>query len=200
VPVARHHSSAIASAPRGQAPWMSVVVTRLRIDDRTKNYLTRRTAEGKTKKEIIRCLKRYVAREIYRVLIKTAQSRGTAIPTRKPADPPVDKASVSRAGEIMPTVGEGPFVNVNRPADGGPYACPCCGYLTLDGRGSHEICPVCFWNDDGQDDHDADEVRGAPNGALSLTQARRNFAQFGASSERRLAHVRAPRDEEHPSR
>jgi hypothetical protein len=27
--------------------------------------------------------------------------------------------------------------------------------------------PVCFWEDDGQDDHDADLVRGGPNGALS---------------------------------
>ena len=30
--------------------------------------MARRTAEGKSKKEIIRCLKRYIAREIYRIL------------------------------------------------------------------------------------------------------------------------------------
>ncbi|WP_246159299.1 CPCC family cysteine-rich protein [Catellatospora sichuanensis] len=93
---------------------------------------------------------------------------------------------------------EGKFVNVSRPLGGGPYACPCCGYLTLDERGGYELCPVCFWEDDGQDQHDADEVRGGPNGKLSLTAARRNFANLGASSEKRLANVRAPRDEEHP--
>ncbi|MEW9527386.1 hypothetical protein [Microbispora sp. NPDC049125] len=30
--------------------------------------------------------------------------------------------------------------------------------------------PVCFWEDDGQDDHDADEVHGGPDFELSLTQ------------------------------
>jgi transposase len=37
-------------------------------DERTRAYVARRTAEGKSKKEIIRCLKRYIAREIYRIL------------------------------------------------------------------------------------------------------------------------------------
>ena len=95
---------------------------------------------------------------------------------------------------------DGQFVNVIRPAGEGPYACPCCGYLTLDQRGWYEICPVCFWEDDGQDSHDADRVRGGPNRSLSLTQARENFAAYGASQERRLPLVRPPRDEEHPIR
>jgi len=34
----------------------------------TKDYVARRTAEGRTKKEILRCLKRYIAREIYHQL------------------------------------------------------------------------------------------------------------------------------------
>lgn len=55
-------------------------------------------------------------------------------------------------------------------------ACPCCGYPTLSGRGDYEICLICWWEDDGQDDVDADEVFGGPNGPYSLTQARRNFA------------------------
>ena len=37
-------------------------------EERTRAYVARRTAEGKSKKEIIRCLKRYIAREIYRIL------------------------------------------------------------------------------------------------------------------------------------
>jgi hypothetical protein len=36
---------------------------------RTRAYAERRTAEGKTKTEIIRCLKRYIAREIYHALV-----------------------------------------------------------------------------------------------------------------------------------
>jgi hypothetical protein len=38
-------------------------MTRLAHDPRTKAYAARRTTEGKTRKEIIRCLKRYIARE-----------------------------------------------------------------------------------------------------------------------------------------
>ncbi|MBG0564318.1 hypothetical protein I4J89_22985 [Actinoplanes sp. NEAU-A11] len=91
-------------------------------------------------------------------------------------------------------------MNVTRPSQGGPYACPCCGFVTLSQRGYYEICPVCFWEDDGQDDHDAEEIRGGPNRSLSLTQARRNFACYGASDERRLALVRAPLDGEQPLR
>ena len=45
-----------------------IVLVRMRWDSRTKHYVERRTKEGKTKKEIIRCLKRYVAREIYAAL------------------------------------------------------------------------------------------------------------------------------------
>lgn len=43
----------------------TIVFNRLRWHTPTRAYATRRTAEGKTKKEIIRCLKRYAVREIY---------------------------------------------------------------------------------------------------------------------------------------
>ena len=45
-----------------------VVVCRMRTDPRTRAYVERRTHEGLSKREVMRCLKRYVAREIYRVL------------------------------------------------------------------------------------------------------------------------------------
>ena len=45
-----------------------IVVCRLRYCERTRAYMQRRLAEGLTKPEIIRCLKRYAAREIYRTL------------------------------------------------------------------------------------------------------------------------------------
>jgi transposase len=42
---------------------------RMGSDRRTQHYVARRTAEGKSKWEIMRCLKRYIAREVYRVLV-----------------------------------------------------------------------------------------------------------------------------------
>jgi transposase len=53
-----------------------IVLVRMRHDPATRAYVARRTAEGKTHKEIMRCLKRYVAREVF-----------TAI-TNPPADLP----------------------------------------------------------------------------------------------------------------
>ncbi|WP_104119087.1 IS110 family transposase [Arthrobacter sp. B1805] len=43
-----------------------IVLVRMGSDARTKDYVDKRTAEGKSKREIMRCLKRYVAREVYR--------------------------------------------------------------------------------------------------------------------------------------
>lgn len=42
---------------------------RMGRDERTRAYVAKRTAEGKSKREIIRCLKRYIARELYRILV-----------------------------------------------------------------------------------------------------------------------------------
>jgi len=78
------------------------------------------------------------------------------------------------------------------------HPCPCCTYLTLDEVGAWGVCPVCFWEDDGQGDADADEIRGGQNGALSLTQARRNFRNLGACDTRFLTNVRSPQPDEIP--
>lgn len=53
---------------QANAALYRIVINRLSWDERTKHYMARRTAEGKTTKEIIRCLKRYVVREIHREL------------------------------------------------------------------------------------------------------------------------------------
>ena len=90
--------------------------------------------------------------------------------------------------------------SVRRPTDSGPYNCPCCGCRTLEERGMFEICPVCFWEDDGQDDHDAHLVRGGPNGELSLSIARENYLRLGACQQSMIEHVRPPGPDElsHP--
>jgi len=46
----------------------TAVIVRLRYDRRTRDYVARRTTEGKIKPEIIRCLKRYLAREVFQAL------------------------------------------------------------------------------------------------------------------------------------
>jgi len=46
-----------------------VVLVRMRSCQRTKDYVAKRTSEGKSKRDIMRCLKRYAAREIYRQII-----------------------------------------------------------------------------------------------------------------------------------
>jgi hypothetical protein len=58
------------------------------------------------------------------------------------------------------------------------YTCPCCGFPTFFERGGFEICELCDWEDDGQDDPQADEVWGGPNGKYSLSEARTNFKRF----------------------
>jgi hypothetical protein len=79
-----------------------------------------------------------------------------------------------------------------------PLRCPCCGCRTLSERIAFEICEVCFWEDDGQDDGDIDECHGGPNWSLSLREARANYLSFGACEESMLPNVRPPRAEELP--
>jgi hypothetical protein len=55
------------------------------------------------------------------------------------------------------------------------YPCPCCQYPMLSERGGYEICHLCGWEDDGQDEPEADRVFGGPNYELSLTVAKVNF-------------------------
>ncbi len=47
-----------------------IALTRLGTHEETKLYMKRRTAEGKTKKEVFRCLKRYIAREVHKTLAR----------------------------------------------------------------------------------------------------------------------------------
>ena len=56
---------------QANAALYRIVLCRLRWDPRTRAFAEKRTAEGKTKKEIIRILKRYIAREVYTALLAT---------------------------------------------------------------------------------------------------------------------------------
>ena len=47
----------------------TIVLARMRWDSRTRAYIERRISEGKTRREAVRCLKRYVAREVYQTIV-----------------------------------------------------------------------------------------------------------------------------------
>ncbi|MGW1814984.1 IS110 family transposase [Streptomyces sp. NPDC002125] len=57
-----------------------IVLTRLRWDERTQTYYEKRLSEGKTRRETIRCLKRYVAREVYRLILDESRHPSPATP------------------------------------------------------------------------------------------------------------------------
>lgn len=58
---------AINAAQANRALHLAVI-SRIRPDPRTQTYVAKKTAEGHSKMEIIRCLKRYLAREVYFIL------------------------------------------------------------------------------------------------------------------------------------
>ena len=75
-------------------------------------------------------------------------------------------------------------------------ACPCCRCLTLEVRGNYDICPVCFWEDEGDC---ALDVSSPPNHGLTLAEGRENYARIGACEPDLLRYVRPPKHEELPA-
>jgi transposase len=89
--VVRHRLNRGGNREANRALYM-ICLARMRRDPRTQEYVARRTAEGKSKREIIRCLKRYLAREVYRVLVTCGARSSPTGPQAK-----VHVASRSRA-------------------------------------------------------------------------------------------------------
>jgi hypothetical protein len=65
--------------------------------------------------------------------------------------------------------------------------CPCCRFRTILERNSYEVCPVCFWEDDGTIEGD----RYSNANHMTLRDARTNFARIGAVSESALPYIAA---------
>ncbi len=65
------------------------------------------------------------------------------------------------------------------------FQCPCCGCLTLDEQGKWDICPVCYWEDDG-------DLAGGGANHVSVEQARVNLRRFGACEPDMAANTRKP--------
>jgi len=59
------------------------------------------------------------------------------------------------------------------PADPTPrHLCPCCDYVRLAERSNYLICPVCFWEDDGQDLESLDQASGTYKNVVKMTFAK----------------------------
>jgi transposase len=73
----RHRLNRGGDRQANNALWV-IALTRLRIDPATRAYAQRRTAQGKTTKEIMRCLKRHLVRELFPLLkADLQQANGT---------------------------------------------------------------------------------------------------------------------------
>ncbi len=74
--------------------------------------------------------------------------------------------------------------------------CPCCGYYTFleVDRGMYDICPVCFWEDDSEQEKNPNYAGGANR--VSLIEARKNYIKYGACTKDMVIHCRPPKEEE----
>lgn len=81
----RHRLSRAGHREANAALYRGVIV-RMRFHQPTIDYVARRTAEGLSKRDIIRCLKRYLAREVYQSVMTDHRARQTvtleAAPTK----------------------------------------------------------------------------------------------------------------------
>ena len=86
----RHRLNRAGDRQANEALWR-IVMVRMTCDPRTQDYIARRRTEGKTTKEAIRCLKRYVAREIYRELVGSLERQQQETSPPKTPPPPAGR-------------------------------------------------------------------------------------------------------------
>jgi transposase len=70
----RHRLNRGGNRDANRALWV-IAFVRMRCDTRTKEYAARRTQEGLSRLEILRCLKRYIARDLFKILRPLAVSK-----------------------------------------------------------------------------------------------------------------------------
>ena len=97
----RHRLNPGGDRQANHALWR-IVITRMSSHPPTRAYVERRTEEGLSKKEIIRCLKRYVAREVY----------------PQPAAPPANTSSRGRPGPLIGCRRRAGLRTIRRPSPG----------------------------------------------------------------------------------
>ncbi|MFT4649829.1 MAG: hypothetical protein ACI9X4_003070 [Glaciecola sp.] len=68
-----------------------------------------------------------------------------------------------------------------------PYQCPCCDFYSMARRNVHDICQVCYWEDDGTDLDRLNQI--SDSNHITLFEARHNFNAFGASDQAAVSLV-----------
>jgi Transposase IS116/IS110/IS902 family len=97
----RHRLNRGGDRQANSALWR-IVFTRMACDPRTRAYVARRTAEGKTTREIMRCLKRYVAREVRKDVEESLPRRRSSSSTRAASARSCASLAASCAAAISP--------------------------------------------------------------------------------------------------
>lgn len=100
--VLRHRLNRGGDREANSALWR-IVLVRMRTDERTRSYVGRRTAEGRSKAEIMRALKRYVAREAFRAITRDLDGQARERPPRANAAAATSSASAPRTTPMIPT-------------------------------------------------------------------------------------------------
>jgi transposase len=72
----RHRLNRGGNRDANRALWV-IAFVRMRCDTRTRDYVARRTHQGLAKLEILRCLKRYIAREVFKILQRYGQAHAS---------------------------------------------------------------------------------------------------------------------------
>jgi transposase len=100
----RHRLNRGGDRQANSALWR-IAMIRLNTDPRTQAYAARRRADGKTEREILRCLKRHIAREIYRLLTRPRPIIGVhdLRPARLQLRLPM-QAAADQLGESLTTI------------------------------------------------------------------------------------------------
>jgi transposase len=98
----RHRLNRGGNRTANQALWR-IAMVRLTCDQPTRDYAERRRAQGKSDREIIRCLKRYIAREIYQLLTDPPQLPAGADLRQRRLDAKIPLAAVAEQLGTWPT-------------------------------------------------------------------------------------------------
>lgn len=78
--------------------------------------------------------------------------------------------------------------------EGMRYPCCCCGYLVYSKLETYDICPICFWEADP--DQNRDPLLDGLANKVSLVEGQKNYLAFGACEERIKDYVRPPLPDE----
>ena len=109
IPVTAARSKTGSGSPRRRpashsALWR-IAIVRLATDPDTRAYVERRQKQGKTKSEAIRCLKRYIAREVFNALPDNSPRLTIGASHRRPDVPPRAKPSGSARSGVTVAIG-----------------------------------------------------------------------------------------------